>query len=308
LLVIPVTGYDSRLRLFTFALMISITPGSVSTGELHGHLLAAVAPRPIAFASTIGANGDVNLSPYSFFNVFSANPPVVIFSPARRVRDNTIKHTLENVMEVEEVVINIVSYSMVQQMSLSSTEYPKGVNEFEKAGFTQLASELVKPPRVAESPVQLECKVLNVVALGDQGGAGNLVIAQVVKMHIDQSVMDQDNKIDPEKLDAVARMGGPWYSRAKAGMFKVPKPIRTLGIGVDQIPEPIRNSTILTGNDLGQLGNVEQLPSGVVSTSFMEAHHPDILIQGNQNEKHNLAKQYIAKGDVALAWKVLLSN
>lgn len=301
-------GYDTRLRLFTFAPMISITPGSISTGELHGHLLAAIAPRPIAFASTIGKDGAVNLSPYSFFNVFSANPPVVIFSPARRVRDNTIKHTLENVMEVDEVVINIVNYDMVHQMSLSSTEYPKGVNEFKKAGFTELPSAVVKPPRVAEAPVQLECKVLNVVALGDQGGAGNLVIAQVVQMHINSKILDEEGKIDPEKIDTVARMGGNWYCRSKAGMFQVEKPLRTMGIGIDQIPDSIRMSTLLSGNDLGQLGNVEALPSPEESTDFIKENHPELLAQDNQNKKHKLAKQYIAKGAVANAWKVLLSN
>lgn len=288
--------------------MLTIHPENTSTAKLHGYLLASVSPRPIAFASTINKEGEVNLSPYSFFNVFSANPPVVIFSPARRVRDNTIKHTLENVIEVPEVVINIVNYQMVQQMSLSSTEYPKGVNEFVKAGLTQLASEEVKPPRVAEAPVQLECKVLNVVALGESGGAGNLVIAQVVRMHIADDILDQDQRIDPAKIDTVARMGGNWYSRAKAGMFEVPKPLKTLGIGVDQIPEQIRLSTILTGNDLGQLGNVESLPSEVESASFMEAFHPEVLIQGNTTDKHQIAKNYIAKGDVSKAWKVLLSN
>ncbi len=300
--------YESALRFFTFALMISINPENVSTGELHGHLLAAIAPRPIAFASTISKDGAVNLSPYSFFNVFSANPPVVIFSPARRVRDNTVKHTLENVLEVDEVVINIVNYNMVQQMSLSSTEYPKGVNEFKKAGFTELESVKVKPPRVAQAPVQLECKVLNVVALGDQGGAGNLVIAQVVQMHIDDNILDANGKIDPVKIDTVARMGGNWYSRAKEGMFQVPKPLRSMGIGVDNIPEPIRMSNVLTGNDLGQLGNVEALPSLVESTSFMETYHPEVLIQGIKQEKHKIAKQYIAKGEVAKAWMTLLSN
>lgn len=288
--------------------MLTIHPENTATGKLHGYLLASVSPRPIAFASTINKDGQVNLSPYSFFNVFSANPPVVIFSPARRVRDNTVKHTLENVMEVPEVVINIVNYNMVQQMSLSSTEYPKGVNEFVKAGLTQLASEAVKPPRVAEAPVQLECKVLNVVALGDSGGAGNLVIAQVVRMHIDEEILDQDGRIDPLKIDTVARMGGNWYSRAKTGMFEVPKPLSTLGIGVDQIPEEVRLSSILTGNDLGQLGNVESLPSEVESASFMEAYHPEVLIQGNTNDKHQLAKNYIAKGGVSEAWKVLLSK
>ena len=300
--------YDSPSRIITFVAMLTIHPENTSTGKLHGYLLASVSPRPIAFASTVDKDGKVNLSPYSFFNVFSANPPVVIFSPARRVRDNTVKHTLENVLDVPEVVINIVNYDMVQQMSLSSTEYPKGVNEFVKAGLTELPSEVVTPPRVAEAPVQLECKVLNVVALGEEGGAGNLVIAQVVRMHIKEDILDDEGRIDAAKIDTVARMGGNWYSRAKTGMFEVPKPLSTLGIGVDQIPEQIRLSTILSGNDLGQLGNVEQLPTEVESASFMEAFHPEVLIQGDPEQKHQLAKNYIAKGAVSDAWKVLLSK
>ncbi len=287
--------------------MISISPEEVSTAQLHGYLLGAIAPRPIAFASTISKDGAVNLSPFSFFNVFSANPPVVIFSPARRVRDNTIKHTLENVKEVPEVVINIVNYAMVQQMSLSSTEYSKGVNEFEKAGFTAVKSETVTPPRVGEAPVQLECKVLNIVALGDQGGAGNLIIAQVYKLHIKKEILDANGKIDPIKIDAVARMGGNWYSRSREGIFEVPKPLRSLGIGVDAIPNSIKNSRLLSGNDLGQLGNVEMLPTQEEVKEFMK-------VQGESDshftdeQKHLLAKNFILEGDVMSAWKILLSN
>ena len=197
--------------------MLSIDPKEVSVGVLHGYLLGAVSPRPICFASTVDSEGNVNLSPYSFFNVFSANPPVLIFSPARRVRDNTTKHTLENVLETKEVVVNIVSYAMVQQMSLSSTEYAKGVNEFTKAGFTEIPSSFVKPPRVKEAPVQFECKVTEVIGLGSEGGAGNLVLCEVVKVHIDEAILDAEQKIDPFKIDTVARMGGNWYSRAKDG-------------------------------------------------------------------------------------------
>jgi len=304
---IPQIRFKKRGRLATFTVMISISPEAISTGQLHGYLLGAIAPRPIAFASTIGKDGAVNLSPYSFFNVFSANPPIVIFSPARRVRDNTIKHTLENVREVPEAVINIVSYAMVQQMSLSSTEYPKGTNEFTKAGFTAIASETVKPPRVAEAPVQLECKVLNVVALGDQGGAGNLVIAQVTKLHIKEEILDANGRIDPVKIDTVARMGGNWYSRSREGMFEVPKPLSSLGIGVDAIPASIRNSHLLSGNDLGQLGNVEGLPSQEEILAFMKAQGES---QHNftEEQKHLLAKNFILEGDVMSAWKILLAK
>ena len=242
--------------------MKTIDPKAVSTAALHGYMLGAVTPRPIAFASTIDSAGNVNLSPFSFFNVFSANPPIMIFSPARRGRDNTTKHTYENVLQVKEVVINIVNYDIVQQMSLSSTEYGKGVNEFEKAGLTPLASQTIKPPRVAESPVQFECRVNEVISLGTEGGAGNLVICEVLKMHINEAVLDADGKIDPVKLDAVSRMGGNWYSRAKQGMFEVPKPLSRLGIGFDQLPEAIRTSKLLTGNDLAMLANVEVLPKG----------------------------------------------
>lgn len=224
-------------------------------------LQGAVAPRPICFASTIDAQGQVNLSPYSFFNLFSSNPPVVIFSPARRVRDNTTKHTLQNIQEVAEVCINMVSYDMVEQTSLASTEYAKGVNEFEKAGFTMLKSELIQPPRVAEAPVQLECKVLQVIPLGDQGGAGNLVLAEVVLMHVNPSILNDQGTIDPKKIDLVARLGGDWYSRSSAGLFEVAKPLTTLGIGVEAIPAWIRQHPLFTGNDLGRLGNVERLPS-----------------------------------------------
>ena len=241
--------------------ILSIDPKNETVGTVHGHLLSAISPRPIAFASTVDAQGRPNLSPFSFFNVFGANPPIVIFSPARRVRGNTTKHTLENAKEVDEVVINIVNYNMVQQMSLSSTEYAEGVNEFEKAGLTMLKSDLVKPFRVAESPVQLECKVKQIVETGTEGGAGNLIICEVVKIHINKNVLDENGSIDQHKIDTVARMGGNWYSRANMGMFEVEKPLRTLGIGVDNLPQTIRESKILTGNDLGRLGNVETLPT-----------------------------------------------
>ena len=276
--------------------MKTIDPKAVSTAALHGYMLGAVTPRPIAFASTIDSAGNVNLSPFSFFNVFSANPPIMIFSPARRGRDNTTKHTYENVLQVKEVVINIVNYDIVQQMSLSSTEYGKGVNEFEKAGLTPLASQTIKPPRVAESPVQFECRVNEVVSLGTEGGAGNLVICEVLKMHINEAILDADGKIDPVKLDAVSRMGGNWYGRAKQGMFEVPKPLSRLGIGFDQLPEAIRTSKLLTGNDLAMLANVEVLPKGAKAIVNLEQH----IAQE--------AQKRLVLDDIQGAWELLIKQ
>ena len=289
--------------------MISITPQEVSTAKLHGYLLSAVSPRPIAFASTMDEDGNVNLSPFSFFNVFSANPPILIFSPARRVRDNTTKHTLENVLKTKEVVINIVNFEMVQQMSLSSTEYPNGVNEFVKAGFTQVASDMVKPPRVGESPVQFECKVNDVIALGAKGGAGNLIIAEVVKLHIKESILDAEGKIDAVKIDTVARMGANWYNRSKEGMFEVLKPIRTMGIGVDALPISIRNSTVLTGNDLGILGNSEKIPTEEEVREFIKlgidkCPHIDVA---NKENTQKQAQEMLQKGIVFDAFRLLLA-
>lgn len=289
--------------------MVSFTPKDLSTGVLHSYLLSAVAPRPIAFASTIDANGNPNLSPFSFFNVFSANPPILIFSPARRVRDNTTKHTLENVTAIKEAVINVVNYDMVHQASLASTEYPEGVNEFEKAGLTMLPSDIVKPFRVAESPVQMECKVNEIVHLGTEGGAGNLVICEVVKLHISEDVLNQDQTIDQEALDLVARAGGSYYSRAKKGFFEIPKPLKNMGIGVDNMPNHVKNSMILTGNNLGMLANVETLPNAEEVIKFMEnisERYPDIK-KASHREKHKLARNYLSYGDVESAWKLLLS-
>lgn len=292
---------------------MTIDPKDIPVPQLHGHLLSAVAPRPIAFASTVDKDGKVNLSPFSFFNVFSANPPIMIFSPARRGRDNTTKHTLENVKEHPEVVVNIVSYDMVQQMSLSSTEYAKGVNEFEKAGFTEVKSEQVRPPRVKEAPVSFECKVIEVKSLGEQGGAGQLVICEVQLMHIADRVLDENGKIDPNKIDLVARMGGNWYSRAKGdAIFEVTKPLTTMGIGVDQIPDRIRTSTVLTGNHLGQLGNVEALPTEDQVKDF--GNEPEVRAildsfddeENIQLELHKLAADLLNEGEVDTAWKVLM--
>jgi len=289
--------------------MISFDPKALSPAKLQAYLQSAVAPRPIAFASTIDNEGNPNLSPFSFFNVFSSNPPILVFSPARRVRNNTTKHTLNNVQAVKEVVINVVNFDLVQQASLSSTEYPDGTNEFEKAGLTMLKSDVVKPFRVAESPVQMECKVNDVIALGTEGGAGNLVICEVVKMHISEEVLTEEGHIDQEALDLVARAGGSYYSRAKSGFFEIPKPLTTLGIGVDAMPEHVRESMILTGNNLGMLGNVEKLPTKIEVEQFVadiSQRYPNIK-EASHREKHKLAQNYLSYGDVESAWKILLS-
>ncbi len=240
---------------------LTITPGEIKTKFLHAYLLGAVAPRPVAFASTISADGTPNLAPFSFFNVFSSNPPMLIFSPARRVRDNSTKHTLSNVIAVPEVVVNVVSHAIVEQMNLASSEYPDGINEFDKAGFTMLPSELVRPFRVGESPVQMECKVVEIKPLGAFGGAGQLIFAKVLRMHIDRAVLGADEQIDPHKIDLVARMGGNYYVRASgAGVFEVEKPLDVPGIGIDALPAYIRLSHQLSGNELGRLGNIAALP------------------------------------------------
>jgi flavin reductase (DIM6/NTAB) family NADH-FMN oxidoreductase RutF len=275
--------------------MVTINPKEIPFAKMHGYLLGAVTPRPIAFASTIDKQGNVNLSPFSFFNCFGANPPILIFSPARRGRDNTTKHSYENVREVPEVVINVVNYGMVQQASLASTEYPKGVNEFVKAGFSEVASTIVKPPRVAEAPIAMECKVLQIIQTGDQGAAGNLVICEIVMMHINENVLDAEGKIDPWKLDAVARLGGDYYCRVQGDMiFKVPKPLEKIGIGIDQLPERIRNSNVLTGNDLGMLANIERVPAQSFTGSAMD-----------ETLAHQKAQALLKKGLIDEAWKIL---
>lgn len=303
-------NFYNLYSLGTFALMISVQPNELTTAKLHAYLLGAVAPRPIAFASTIDPEGQVNLSPFSFFNVFSARPPILVFSPARRGRDNTTKHTYENVMQVREVVINIVDFSMVHQVSLSSTEYSKGVNEFHKAGFTELPSDIVKPPRVAEAPVQLECKVNEIISLGSEGGAGNLVICEVVKLHIKREILDDNEQIDPFKIDTVARLGGGWYTRAKDGLFEVPKPLTTLGVGVDMLPDEIRNSKVLTGNDLGILGNVENFPDSEEINIFINSSSEikQLVLEGKREDIHKKAQEFIGAGNVEDAWKLLLAK
>lgn len=289
--------------------MPSLDPKSLSTSKLHSYLLSAVAPRPIAFASTISVNGEVNLAPFSFFNVFSANPPIVVFSPVLREKNNAEKHTLKNIKATKEAVINVVNFDMVHQTSLSSADFPEGVNEFEKSGLTMLKSVVVKPFRVAESPIQLECKVTNIIALGTEGGAGNLVICEVLKLHIDDEVLNTDGSINQEKLDLVARVGGNYYSRAKKGFFEIPKPAANLGIGVANFPDDIKNSMVLTGNDLGLLGTIEKLPSKNEVKTFIKnisERYPNIQTASHR-EKHKLARNYLSFGDVENAWKLLLS-
>ncbi len=284
----------------------------LKTSDVSNFLHYAIAPRPICFASTIDAKGNVNLSPFSFFNLFSTNPPVIIFSPSRRVRDNTTKHTLQNVIEVPEVAVNIVSYSMVQQVSLSSCEYPKETDEFIKAGFTKETSQLIKPPRVKESPVQMECKVMEVKSLGNEGGAGNLVIAEILMIHINENILDDAGKIDQRKLDLAARLGGNWYGRVNTNnIFEVKKPNTELGIGIDSLPASIKNSKLLSGNHLGQLANVNEMP--FVDPAFDDEKLKNIFqyysIEPEEMEKelHLYAATLLDEGKAYEAWQVLLA-
>lgn len=290
--------------------MISIDPKSIETAKLQGYLQSAVGPRPIAFASTIGVNGIPNVSPFSFFNVFSANPPILIFSPARRVRDNSIKHTLINAEATQEVVINVVNYDMVQQTSLASTEYADGVNEFVKSGLTPIPSEVVKPFRVKESPVQFECKVTQIIPLGSEGGAGNLILCEVLRIHIDESILDENGAIDQYKIDLVSRLGSNWYSRSNQGLFEVPKPLSTLGIGVDAVPNYVKESIVFNGNDLGKLGNVEALPTLEEVSIFVQQNFAvkGVLSSDDVVKVHLEAKKYLDNNDVFSAWKVLLAE
>lgn len=289
----------------------SFDPSTLETSQIHKILLTAVAPRPIAFASTIDVRGNVNLSPFSFFNVFSANPPIMIFSPARRVRDNTIKHTLENVKEVKEVVINVVNHPIVEQMSLSSTEYNKDVNEFVKSGLTQVPSVKIKPPRVAESPVSFECIVDDIIELGDQGGAGNLVIARVVHIHINNEYLDDAGNLDTKKLDLVARLGGSWYTRVtEESLFEIPKPISTKGIGIDQLPKHIFDSPILTKNQIARLGNVEKIPTNEELNNFKNSNDLRSELHSLDRKKqierlHLTVKSHIENNEIQLALKTL---
>lgn len=294
--------------------MQSFNPTDIPVSKLHGMMLGVIGPRPIAFASTIDENGHPNLAPFSFFNMFSANPPILIFSPARSGLDNSTKHTYENVKVHKEVVVNIVNFSMVQQTSLASTAYPRGVNEFEKAGFTMLASDIVKPFRAKESPAQFECVVKDVVELGTEGGAGNLVICEVVKVHVRADLLDENLHVNQEKIDLVGRMGGAYYCRATGdALFQVAKPILKTGIGVDNIPFDIKNSSILSGNDLGQLGNVEALPNETDVNEYrlteLSQYFVDHEDDPNTLEKvlHEKAKELISGGKINEAWMTLLS-
>ena len=293
--------------------MLSLDPKELAQPKLHQYLLGAIGPRPIAFASTIDDQGRPNLAPYSFFNVFSSNPPILIFSPARRGRDNTTKHTLENALSHRECVINIVNYDMVEQMSLASTEYPLGVSEFEKTGLTPIASDVVKPFRVKEAPVQFECKINDVVALGTQGGAGNLVICEVVRIHVAESILDEEGRISPIKIDQVARMGGHWYTRANKGLFQLPQPMTQIGIGFDALPTDIKTSHILTGNELAQLAGVESIPNETEVNEYKLTELADVFMEFEgraaelEVQLHSLAKELLQQKKVVEAWMTLLS-
>lgn len=282
----------------------TLDPKTISQPALHACLLSAVAPRPICFASTIDLNGKVNLSPFSFFNVFSSDPPIMIFSPARSGKDNTLKHTHQNIKEVPEVVINIVNYPIVEQMSLSSTAYDKGVNEFIKAGLTQIPSHKVHPPRVGEAPVSFECSVQDIIELGTQPGAGNLILAQVELIHIHSKYLDQNDQLDPQKLDLVGRMGSSWYTRSGESLFEIPKPLRSKGIGVDQLPKHIRESNVLTGNNLGRLGNMERFPNDQEIRQV--AQFAEVRLTSTKTEFHQLAQHILEQGDPQKAFSVLM--
>lgn len=285
----------------------------LKTPDKQFYLQHIVAPRPVCFASTIDKQGNINLSPFSFFNMFSSQPPIVIFSPARRVRDNTTKHTLENILEVPEVVINMVTWEMVQQVSLSSCEFPKGTNEFIKAGFTPEPATVVKPPMVKESKAKMECKVIEIKSLGTEGGAGNLVICEVLRLHIDDSLLDENKKPDQRKIHHIARLGANWYCKVdESNLFEVEKPNIKLGIGLDALPVSVRNSRILSGNHLGQLANMHELP--VIDPSFEDDHLKQIIQYYNINpeemekELHTYARGLLDKGRISEAWQVLLAG
>jgi len=295
--------------------VLTIDPKEISTAKLHAYMLSSIAPRPIAFASTIDKNGNPNLSPFSFFNAFGSHPPTLIFSPARRVKTNSVKHTLENVLEIPEVVINVVTYSMVQQTSLASVEFPREQNEFVKAGFTPLPSKLIRPFRVAESPVQFECKVVEVKPMGTEGGAANLIICEMLLMHVNENILDEEKRIDQNKIDLVARLGVDWYVRASGdALFEVPKPNLKPAIGIDQLPASVRNSKVLSGNDLGMLGNTEHFPTAeelnAVDVGFALGELSERFKNDDESlehHKHLLAKEFLEEKKVMEAWKVLLS-
>lgn len=294
--------------------MVTIDPKELPVPKLHKYLLGAIGPRPIAFAATVDKDGNHNLAPFSFFNVFSANPPIMVFSPARSGRTNTTKDTYNNVKEVPEVVINVVNYDIVHQMSLASSPFESNIDEFTKAGFTPLDSDLIQPKRVAESPVQFECRVNEVKELGDQGGAGNLVICEVVKIHINENVLDAEGMIDQKKIDLVSRMGGNWYCRAdEHSMFEITKPITTVGIGFDNLPNDILNSTVLTGNELGQLAGIEELPNETDVNEFKLIELSDLFMDLEDDaaqleiELHKRASELLKENKLEEAWMTLLA-
>lgn len=294
--------------------MLSLDPKELSVAQVHRYLLGAIGPRPIAFASTMDENGVPNLAPFSFFNVFSANPPILIFSPARSGRNNTTKDTYENVKVVPECVINIVTFDIVEQMSLASSPFEKNVDEFIKSGLTPIPSDLVKPFRVEESPVQFECKVNEVIELGTEGGAGNLIICEVLRIHIKEEVLDENQMIDQLKIDLVARMGGNWYCRAdKNSMFEIAKPITTIGVGYEAIPEDIRKSSVLTGNDLGKLGGIEEIPNETDVNEYKLIELSNLFVSLEDKavelevELHKLAQQLLKEDKLEEAWKTLLA-
>ena len=294
--------------------MLTIDPKQLEIPKLHRYLLGAVGPRPIAFASTIDEHGTQNLAPFSFFNVFSANPPVMIFSPARSGRTNTTKDTYNNVKKVPEVVINVVNHEIVHQMSLASSPYPSDISEFEKSGFTAVDSDIVRPSRVGESPVQFECKVNDVIELGQEGGAGNLIICEGLKIHIKEDVLDEHQMIDQHKIDLVSRMGGNWYCRAdENSMFEIQKPITTCGIGYDSLPSDILSSTVLTGNDLGQLAGIEALPNETEVNEYKLIELSELFLSIEEDpiqleiEIHKKAQELLKRNLLEKAWLTLLS-
>lgn len=283
--------------------MITIDPKNTPTADLHQYLLGAIAPRPICWASTVDKNGNVNLAPYSFFNVFSSNPPIAIFSSNRRVSDNTTKDTLQNIEATKEVVINVVPYSLVRQMTLSSIDFPSGVNEFEKAGLTELASEIVKAPRIAESPVQMECQVYKIEPLGKEGGAGNLIFCEVVRIHISEAILDEDKKIDPDKIDLMGRMGRAFYTRAKGdAVMKIFQPVTDIAIGFDALPKHIQSSPFLNGNEKAALASLTELPSDAIKDVAKKLIEN---VQLNPKKTAKMAKNCIQQGDYAMAFAIL---
>jgi flavin reductase (DIM6/NTAB) family NADH-FMN oxidoreductase RutF len=296
--------------------MKSFSPKDLSLSEFHSYLLGAVTPRPVAFASSVDNQGNVNLSPFSFFNAFSANPPILVFSPSRRGKDNTTKHTYENIREVPEVVINIANYNLVEQMSLASSNYGKGVNEFVKAGLTEVKSAMVKPPRVLEAPIAFECNVNEVIQLGDKGGAGNLVICEILLMHITEEILDENEKINPVKLDAVGRLGEDWYCRViPDSIFRVPKPTQHLGIGFDSLPDEIKKSPVLSGNNLARLAGVKELPNKEFLEQIKNSVEVSDVFTRFINDKesmeyhlHMLGKAALERGETDLAWAYLLAS